>query len=151
MLKLLSKFEIGILDSDDFRILTEKNSEKFEDSYHNYYISYVDLKTSLNEKLTSIYSSKEFTKIIVNFEPVKYNWTFIQEVEHLAFMFKYNALNEDSNMNNIIDDYNKFFSGYFLNHSHAKIKSNSIKTLYYLTRNFNKVFLYLFLNLRKRM
>ena len=149
LLKLLSKFEIGILGSDDFRILTEKNSEKFEDSYHNYYISYVDLKTTLNEKLTSIYSSKEFTKIIVNFEPVVYNSTFIQEVEHLAFMSKYNALNEDSNMENIVDDYNKFFSGYFLNHSHAKIKSNSIKTLYYLTKNFNKVFYTYFETLEK--
>ena len=149
LLKLLKNFELGILNSKDFQNIIEINAEKFEESYHNYYISYVDLKTSLNEKLTSIYSNKLFTKILVNFEPVEYNSTFIQEVEHLAFMAKYNALNEDANIDNIIDDYQNFFNGYYFNNTNAKIKSNSIKTIYYLTKNFNKVFYSYFENLEK--
>ena len=63
LLRLLSRFEIGVLSGDDFLTAIENNADKFENSYHHYYISYVDLKTSLNEKVTSIYSTKNFTKI----------------------------------------------------------------------------------------
>ena len=140
LLNLLGKYQLNIMDHNDFVILTEKNSELFEESYHNYYIAYVDLKTYLNEKLTSIYSYKTFTKIIGTFEPVEYNSTFIQEVEHLAFLAKYGAFNEESHMSSILEDYTNFFNGNFIKDNTIKIKSSSIKTLYYLTKNFNRVF-----------
>ena len=148
---LLNLFDINgtsILDRNDYRNLMEENSEKFEESYHDYYIAYVDLKTYLNEKLTSIYSYKVFTKILGTFEPVEYNSTFIQEVEHLAFLAKYCALNEDKAIDYILEDYHNFFSGNFLDNNSTKIHSNSIKTLYYLTKNFNKVFYAYFENLQ---
>ena len=140
LLNFLEKFNISIINNDDFGILAEKNSEKFEESYHDYYISYVDLKTYLNEKLTSIYSYKVFTKILGTFEPVEYNSTFIQEVEHLAFLAKYSILKEEKDNNNVIVDYENFFNGNFLKNNKTEIKSNSMKTLYYITKNFNKVF-----------
>ena len=146
---LLDKYDIPILSHEDYKEIVEKNSDMFEQSYHEYYIAYVDLKTYLNEKLTSIYSSRIFTKIIGTFEPVEYNSTFIQEVEHLAFLAKYSAYNEDNNIGNIIEDYENFFNGTFLLDDTTKIKTSSIKTLYYLTKNFNKVFYVYFENLEK--
>ena len=140
LLDLFNITENNIVDKNDYRLLLLENSEKFEESYHNYYIAYVDLKTYLNEKLTSIYSLKVFTKILGTFEPVLFNSTFIQEVEHLAFLAKYCALNEEKAHDFIIEDYKHFFSGNFLVNESMKINSNSIKTLYYLTKNFNNVF-----------
>ena len=61
-------------------------------------------------------------------------------MEHLSFLAKYSALNEESNIDNIIDDYKTFFDGDFLINNNIKIKSSAIKTLYYLTKNFDKVF-----------
>ena len=150
--KLLNKYDqydIDIMDNDDYKEMVKKNSDMFEQSYHEYYIAYVDLKTYLNEKLTSIYSIKLFTKILGTFEPEEYNSTFIEEVEHLAFLAKYSAYNEDSNIDNIIEDYKNFFNGTFLIDNKTKISSTSIKTLYYLTKNFNKVFYAYFENLEK--
>ena len=147
LLRLLSRFEIGVLNSDNFLTAIENNADKFENSYHHYYISYVDLKTSLNEKVTSIYSTKNFTKIIGTFEPVIYPSNFIQEVEHLGFLAKYNALNEEGNLDNIKEDYQILFNGSFLLDETIPIKSSSIKTMYYLTKNFGSVFYIFFDNL----
>ena len=148
LLKLLNKFEIGILNSDDFLNTIESNADKFENSYHNYYISYVDLKTSQNEKLTSIYSNKNFTKIIGTFEPIVYSSNFIQEVEHLGFLAKYNAINEETNLDHIQEDYQILFNGSFLINDTIPIKSSSIKTMYYLTKNFGSVFYVFFEELK---
>ena len=137
---LLNKYDIDIMNNEDYKIMIEKNSEMFEESYHKYYIAYVDLKTYLNEKLTSIYSYKVFTKILGTFEPREYSSTFIQEVEHLAFLAKYSAFNEDKDIESIIEDYENFFNGSFLINDDIKIRSSAIKTLYYLTKNFNQVF-----------
>ena len=139
----LTKIDSNITSRDDFRLLIENNAANFEHSYHNYYIAYVDLKTYLNEELTSIYSSKVFTKIVGTFEPVKYNSTFIQEVEHLAFLSQYSAYNENKRLDEILKDYMTFFHGNFDNNSpdiYTRINSTSIKTLYYLTKNFHHVF-----------
>ena len=149
LLNLYNITEPRILNRSDYRNLMEENSEKFEESYHDYYIAYVDLKTYLNEQLTSIYSYKVFTKILGTFEPLEFNSTFIQEVEHLAFLAKYCALNENKAMDYILEDYQNFFSGNFLNDNSTKIHSNSIKTLYYLTINYNKVFYAYFQDLQK--
>ena len=149
LLNLYNITEDRILDRNDYRALMLENSEKFEESYHNYYIAYVDLKTYLNEKLTSIYSLKGFTKILGTFEPKEFNSTFIQEVEHLAFLAKYCALNEEKALDYIHEDYSNFFNGTFIKNKSMKINSNSIKTLYYLTKNFNSVFYKYFHDLQK--
>ena len=148
LLELLSNLPIGIISDQDFLDAIEKNADKFENSYHNYYISYVDLKTSQNEKLTSIYSNKNFTKIIGTFEPLVYASNFIQEVEHLGFLAKYNAINEKTNLDHIKEDYQILFNGSFLLNDTIPIKSSSIKTMYYVTKNFGSVFYIFFEELK---
>ena len=137
---ILNITENSIIHRVDYQDLIKENAKEFEESYHFYYVSYVNLKSTLNEPLTSIYSVKNFSKIINTFENEFYNSTFLQEVENLAFLSQYSIYNEDINVENIIKDYNNFFSGEFLRNPLTKINSYSIKTLYYLTKNFNKVF-----------
>ena len=69
-----------------------------------------------------------------------YNSTFLQEVENLAFLSLYSIYSEETKVENVLKDFNAFFSGEFLINPITKINSYSIKTLYYLTKNFNKVF-----------
>ena len=138
--QLLKLTDNNIMERTDYQNLIKLNAKDFEKSYHNYYVSYVDLKSHLNEQLTSIYSTKSFSKIINTFENVNYNSSFLQEVENLAFLSQYSIYNENVNIEYILKDYNYFFSGEFLKNKLRKINSYSIKTLYYLTKNFNNVF-----------
>jgi len=137
---ILNITENSIMKRSDYQDLIKENAKEFEESYHYYYVSYVELKSSLNEPLTSIYSVKNFSKIINTFENVFYNSSFLQEVENLAFLSQYSIYSEDAKVENILKDFNNFFSGEFLKNPITKINSYSIKALYYLTKNFNKVF-----------
>ena len=137
---ILNITENSIMKRSDYQDLIKENAKEFEESYHYYYVSYVELKSSLNEPLTSIYSVKNFSKIINTFENVFYNSSFLQEVENLAFLSQFSIYNEDAKVENTLKDYDNFFSGEFLKHPITRINSYSIKTLYYLTKNFNKVF-----------
>jgi hypothetical protein len=137
---MLNITENSIIQRVDYQDLIKENAKEFEESYHYYYVSYVDLKSTLNEQLTSIYSAKNFSKLTNTFENVPYSSTFLQEVENLAFLSLYSIYSEESKAENVIKDFNAFFSGEFLINPITKINSYSIKTLYYLTKNFNKVF-----------
>ena len=137
---ILNITENSIMQRVDYKDLIKENAKEFEESYHYYYVSYVDLKSTLNEQLTSIYSPKNFSKLTNTFENVIYSSTFLQEVENLAFLSQYSIYSEDVKVENILKDYNNFFSGEFLKNPITKINSYSIKTLYYLTKNFNNVF-----------
>ena len=134
----LASEEITNRNSD--RNLLLNNAKEFEESYHYYYVSYVDLKSHLNEKLTSIYSEKVFNKIVNNFENKEYNSTFLQEVENVAFVSLYSILRQDQLLANIQKDFQFFFKGEFLTYPLNKTNCYSIKNVYYLTKNFNKVF-----------
>ena len=112
-----------------------------------YYVYYVDLKSHLNEPLTSIYSIKNFSKIINTFENVDYNSTFLQEVENLAFLSLYSILRQDQVLNNIVKDFGIFFSGNY--NDSIRINCYSIKVVYYLTKNFNNVFYKYFEEMQK--
>ena len=140
--KILYLEDESITTSDDYRMLIKNNAKEFEESYHYYYVSYVDLKTHLNEELTSIYSIKNFSKITNTFENVEYNSTFLQEVENLAFLSIYSILTQQLSIEQIRENFGIFFNGSFLYEPliYTKITCYSIKTLYYLTKNFNSVF-----------
>ena len=104
---------------------------------------YKSIHSAINQKFcidVQYSQTKNFTKIIGTFEPVIYSSNFIQEVEHLGFLAKYNALNEEGNLDNIREDYQILFNGSFLLDDTIPIKSSSIKTMYYLTKNFGSVF-----------
>ena len=135
--------------TEDYQNLIQRNAKEFEQSYHDYYVSYVDLKSHLNEQLTSIYSIKSFNKIVNTFENVQYNSTFLQEVENLAFLSLYSILGQDHLMDTIIKDYQYFFSGKFITNNLTRINCYSIKTLYYLTKNFNTAFYMYFEDMQK--
>ena len=137
---LLGLLSEGITNEADIQNLIKGNAKEFEESYHYYYVSYVDLKSHLNEQLTSIYSIKNFSKIINTFENVYYNSTFIQEVEKLAYLSQYSIYSENQSEQYIKDDFRYFFTGEFLRNSLTRNNCTSIKTLYYLTKNFNNVF-----------
>ena len=137
LLKLTNQ---AICSTEDYRNLIKINAKNFEESYHNYYVSYVDLKSHLNEQLTSIYSIKTFNKIINTFENVEYNSTFLQEVENMAFLSLYSILNQHQVSDTIIQDLQYFFSGEFITNNLTKTNSYSIKMVYYLTKNFNNAF-----------
>jgi len=137
---LLNITKNNIMDRIDYQNLIKENAKKFEEGYHYYYVSYVDLKSKLNEQLTSIYSVKRFSKLTNTFENVNYNSTFIQEVEKLAFLSQYSTFSENKAFEEVLKDYYFFYKEQFLKEPLTRIHSYSIKTLYYLTKNFNNVF-----------
>ena len=133
----------NITNSNDFNLLVKDNAKEFEESYHYYYVSYVDLKSYMNEPLTSIYSIREFGKITNTFENIQYNSTFLQEVENFAYITIYSILSENTRYTryeNYLEEFKAFFSGEFLTKPFIRINSYAIKTFYYLTKNFNNVF-----------
>ena len=138
--KFLNITRENITNVIDINALVKNNSKKFEESYHYYYVSYVDLKSYMDEPIESIYSIKEFSKIINNFQNVPYNSSFLQEVENFAFITIYSVLNENSDLESIMEEFKYFFSGNFLENPFKRIHSYAIKNFYYLTKNFNKVF-----------
>ena len=137
---LLNITQNNLMERIDYQNLIKDDAKKFEESYHYYYASYADLKSTLKEQLTSIYSVKKFSKLTNTFENVDYNSTFIQEVAKLAFLSQYSTSSENKVIEDVLKDYNFFFKEKFLKEPLTRIKSYSIKTLYYLTKNFNKAF-----------
>ena len=107
----------NLVKVNDLDELIKKNAKEFEESYHFYYVSYVDLKSHLNEPLSSIYSYKSFSKILLTFENKDYNSTFIQEVAKLAYLSQFSVYTESEDDSNIGNDFNYFFSGEFLKNS----------------------------------
>ena len=129
----------NIVNIDDAYNLIKLNAKVFEESYHYYYVSYVDLKSHLNEPLKAIYSTKTFSKILNTFQNIDYNSTFIQEVEQLAYLSQYSVYHEHHGNEKMRKDFKFFFSGNFTKYNLTRNNCYMIKTLYYLTKNFNTV------------
>ena len=118
----------------------------FKESYHNFTKSFIDYNLDINHNFDSLYKKFEFRKLRRYWEEIKYESTFISEMDFLIYeISKIDVINKNSIQ--MKSDMKNF--PFFIERNETKEKPNTIfiKVLYYLCSNFNFNYIEMFLNL----
>ena len=132
-----------IMDKDNLKNIMEEYSMDFQNSFHSFYISYIDYKRNLNEPLTALYEPRMMEKITTDWQSEIYESDYISEAEFISYSANNAAidLEKDSNVNLAKDeDCPRFFQANFSNYPLNKTRTDFIQCMYYLCKNYNSQF-----------
>jgi len=137
----------NIMDKQNLKQVMEDYSMDFQNSFHSFYISYIDYKRNLNEPLTALYEPRTMDKITTDWVTITYSSDYISEAEFISYSANNAAidLEDDENVDlaRTIDCPN-FFQARFRENRFEKTRTNFIQCVYYLCKNYNSQFYFFF-------
>ncbi len=137
----------NIMDKQNLKQVMEDYSMDFQNSFHSFYISYIDYKRNLNEPLTALYEPRMMDKITTDWVTISYQSDYISEAEFISYNANNAAIDlEDDNNVKLAKtiDCPNFFQAKFRENRLQKTRTNFIQCVYYLCKNYNSQFYYFF-------
>ena len=137
----------NIMDKENLKNVMQDYSMDFQNSFHYFYISYIDYKRNLNEPLTALYEPRRIDKITTDWQNMTYESDYISEAEFISYSANNaaNDLEEDDNVQSARTvDCPHFFQAKYRENPLEKTKTNFIQCVYYLCKNYNSQFYYFF-------
>jgi len=141
-----------LMSNYNLKEIMEQYSTDFQNSFHNFYISYIDYKRNLNEPLDALYQSRDMDKITTNWQNIIYASDYISEAEFISYSANQGAIDlaQPQNLKNAINiDCPEFFMEHFRRNNAKKVESYFIQCLYYLCKNYNSQFYVFFDEIQK--
>ena len=147
MLNITNYGDSEIMNKDNLKGIMQNYSIDFQNSFHYFYISYIDYKRNLNEPLTALYEPRNMDKITTDWQNMTYESDYISEAEFISYSAN-NAAN-DLEDNVVVGkakdiDCPMFFQAEFRKNRTIKVETNFIQGMYYLCKNYNRQFYYFF-------
>ena len=142
----------NIMDKENLKNVMQNYSMDFQNSFHYFYISYIDYKRNLNEPLTALYEPRRIDKITTDWQNMTYESDYISEAEFISYSANNaaNDLEEDDNVQSAKTvDCPHFFQAKYRENPLEKTKTNFIQCVYYLCKNYNSQFYYFFREIQK--
>jgi len=136
-----------IMDKDNLKNIMEEYSMDFQNSFHYFYISYIDYKRNLGEPLTALYEPRMMDKITTDWQNMIYESDYISEAEFISYSANNAAidLQLDSNVKLARDeDCPRFFQANYTKYPKNKTRTDFIQCMYYLCKNYNSQFYFFF-------
>ena len=136
-----------IMEKDNLKNIMEEYSMDFQNSFHYFYISYIDYKRNLGEPLTALYEPRMMDKITTDWQNMIYESDYISEAEFISYSANNAAidLQLESNVNlTKEEDCPRFFQENYRKYPKNKTRSDFIQCMYYLCKNYNSQFYYFF-------
>ena len=136
-----------IMDKDNLKSVMQDYSMDFQNSFHSFYISYIDYKRNLKEPLTALYEPRLMDKITTDWQNMTYESDYISEAEFISYSANNaaNDLEEDGNVRLAREvDCPHFFQAKYRENPLEKTRTNFIQCVYYLCKNYNSQFYYFF-------
>ena len=136
-----------IMDKDNLKNIMEEYSMDFQNSFHYFYISYIDYKRNLGEPLTALYEPRMMDKITTDWQNMIYESDYISEAEFISYSANNAAidLQLDSNVNLAKEeDCPRFFQANYMKYPKNKTRTDFIQCMYYLCKNYNSQFYFFF-------
>ena len=136
-----------IMDKDNLKNIMEEYSMDFQNSFHSFYISYIDYKRNLGEPLTALYEPRMMDKITTDWQNMIYESDYISEAEFISYSANNAAidLQLESNVNLAKEeDCPRFFQENYRKYPKNKTRTDFIQCMYYLCKNYNSQFYYFF-------
>ena len=136
-----------IMDKDNLKNIMEEYSMDFQNSFHYFYISYIDYKRNLGEPLTALYEPRMMDKITTDWQNMIYESDYISEAEFISYSANNAAI--DLQLKSNVDlakeeDCPRFFQANYLKYPKNKTRTDFIQCMYYLCKNYNSQFYYFF-------
>ena len=136
-----------IMDKDNLKNIMEEYSMDFQNSFHYFYISYIDYKRNLNEPLTALYEPRMMDKITTDWQNMIYESDYISEAEFISYSANNAAI--DLQLKSNVDlakeeDCPRFFQANYLKYPKNKTRTDFIQCMYYLCKNYNSQFYFFF-------
>ena len=136
-----------IMDKENLKNVMETYSMDFQNSFHYFYISYIDYKRNLNEPLTALYEPRQMNKITTDWQDMIYESDYITEAEFISYSANNAAidLEQDINVQKAREiDCPHLFQAQFRENPKQKTETDFIQCMYYLCKNYNSQFYYFF-------
>ena len=136
-----------IMDKENLKQVMEDYSMDFQNSFHSFYISYIDYKRNLNEPLTALYEPRTMDKITTDWVTITYESDYISEAEFISYSANNAAIDLEDDANVELAqkiDCPNFFQAKFRENRLQKTRTNFIQCVYYLCKNYNSQFYFFF-------
>ena len=143
MFNLTNYGNSDIMDKDNLKNIMEEYSMDFQNSFHSFYISYIDYKRNLNEPLTALYEPRMMEKITTDWQSEIYESDYISEAEFISYSANNAAIDLEKDSNVVLareEDCPRFFQANFQKYPLNKTRTDFIQCMYYLCKNYNSQF-----------
>lgn len=147
MLNVTNYGDSPIMDKNNLKNIMESYSMDFQNSFHYFYISYIDYKRNLNEPLTALYEPRMMDKITTNWQNMTYESDYITEAEFISYSANNAAIDLEQDRNvELAKEYDCpiLFQATFRKTPLEKVRTDFIQCMYYLCKNYNSQFYYFF-------
>ena len=147
MLNVTNYGDSTIMDKNNLKNIMESYSMDFQNSFHYFYISYIDYKRNLKEPLTALYEPRMMDKITTNWQNMTYESDYITEAEFISYSANNAAIDLEQDQNvELAREYDCpiLFQATFRQTPLEKVRTDFIQCMYYLCKNYNSQFYYFF-------
>ena len=140
----------GIMFEKNYIDLIEKYSIEFQDAFHKFYQVYVSNTNHEVSKDNVIFKKFDIYKIFSYYNQSNVFDNYKKESEYLGYVSRVISIND--NINDIIDDSQLVYFGNIFKNITGKVvpvKTYYIRTLYYISKNYQSLFKYIYTDLEK--
>ena len=139
-----------IMNETDYIDLLERYSIEFQNSFHKFYDVYISNNNQEIQKNNSLLKDFEIYKIYNYYNQSIIFDNYLKEAEYIGYISRHISI--EDNLTNIINDSKLLFVGQIfktINGANTPTKSYYIQALYYLSRNYQSLFNYIYTSLEE--